>query len=104
MEQTNQYIKQFPTLFEGKKILYVHGFGSSGQSGTVTRMREVLPQARVIAPDLPIHPKEAVRLLHDLQQIAKTAHELQQHCERIAGITPTEAQDETLQTASPTLL
>ncbi len=45
-----------------------------------------------------------VRLLHDLQQIAKTAHELQQHCERIAGITPTEAQDETLQTASPTLL
>ena len=63
MEQTNQYIKQFPTLFEGKKILYVHGFGSSGQSGTVTRIREVLPNAIVVAPDLPVHPQEAMTLL-----------------------------------------
>lgn len=63
MEQTNQYIKQFPTLFEGKKILYVHGFGSSGQSGTVTRIREVLPNAIVVAPDLPVHPQEAMSLL-----------------------------------------
>ena len=50
-------------LFAGKKILYVHGFGSSGQSGTVTRIREVLPQATVIAPDLPIIPQEAMELL-----------------------------------------
>ena len=50
-------------LFAGKKILYVHGFGSSGQSGTVTRIREVLPQATVIAPDLPISPQEAMELL-----------------------------------------
>lgn len=63
MEQTNQYIKQFPTLFEGKKILYVHGFGSSGLSGTVTRIREVLPNAIVVAPDLPVHPQEAMTLL-----------------------------------------
>lgn len=60
----NQYIKQFPDLFVGKKILYVHGFGSSGQSGTVTRLRTVLPQTAVIAPDLPIHPEEALELLH----------------------------------------
>ena len=66
MEQTNQYIKQFPELFEGKKILYVHGFGSSGQSGTVSRIREVLPNATVVAPDLPIHPQEALDLLHRL--------------------------------------
>ena len=65
MEQTNQYIKQFPELMKGKKILYVHGFGSSGQSGTVTRIREVLPQAEVIAPDLPIEPQEALQLLKD---------------------------------------
>ena len=65
MEQTNQYIKQFPELMTGKKILYVHGFGSSGQSGTVTRIREVLPQAEVIAPDLPIEPQEALQLLKD---------------------------------------
>ena len=64
MEQTNQYIKQFPELMKGKKILYVHGFGSSGQSGTVSRIREVLPSATVIAPDLPIHPQEAMDLLN----------------------------------------
>ena len=66
MEQTNAYIKQFPQLFEGKKILYVHGFGSSGQSGTVTRIRQVLPSATVIAPDLPIEPQAAMQLLHDV--------------------------------------
>lgn len=49
----------------GKKILYVHGFGSSGQSGTVSRIREMLPAATVTAPDLPIHPEEAMALLED---------------------------------------
>ena len=48
MEQTNQYVKQFPELFKGKTIIYVHGFGSSGQSGTVTRLRTVLPNTTVI--------------------------------------------------------
>ena len=66
MEQTNPYIKQFPEIMRGKKILYVHGFGSSGQSGTVARLREVLPHAEVTAPDLPIHPAEAMQLLRDL--------------------------------------
>lgn len=54
---------QFPSLMAGKKILYVHGFGSSGQSGTAQKIREMLPQADVIAPDLPIHPAEAMELL-----------------------------------------
>ena len=58
-------MQQYP-LFQNKKILYVHGFGSSGQSGTVTRIREVLPQATVIAPDLPVHPEEAMALLHEV--------------------------------------
>ena len=65
MEQTNPYIKQFPELFKGKKVMYVHGFASSGQSGTVTRIREVLPNATVIAPDLPVHPEEAMALLRE---------------------------------------
>ena len=60
----NQYIKQFSDIFKGKKVMYVHGFGSSGQSGTVSRIREVLPQATVIAPDLPIRPEETLTLLH----------------------------------------
>ena len=68
MQQTNPYLKQFPELMKGKKILYVHGFGSSGQSGTVTRIREVLPNANVIAPDLPIRPEEAMTLLRQLCQ------------------------------------
>ena len=65
MEQSNPYIKQFPELMKGKKIMYVHGFGSSGQSGTVTRIREVFPNAIVIAPDLPVRPQEAIDLLRE---------------------------------------
>ena len=59
----NQYIKQFPELLKGKKLLYVHGFASSGQSGTVRRLRTVFPSATVLAPDLPVHPEEAIALL-----------------------------------------
>ena len=66
MEQTNPYIKQFPELFKGKKVMYVHGFASSGQSGSVTRIREVLPNATVIASDLPIRPEEAMELLREM--------------------------------------
>ena len=55
-----------PALFAGKKILYVHGFASSGASGTVGRMRLLLPQATVIAPDLPVDAQEAIQLLKDL--------------------------------------
>ena len=43
--------------------MYVHGFGSSGQSGTVTLLRTLMPAATVIAPDLPLHPAEALELL-----------------------------------------
>ena len=64
----NPYVKQFPELMKGKTVLYVHGFASSGQSGTVTRLRTVMPAARVVAPDLPIHPQEALELLHHICQ------------------------------------
>ena len=57
-------VKQFPDVMAGKTILYVHGFASSGQSGTVTRLRTVFPNARVVAHDLPVHPQEALDLLH----------------------------------------
>lgn len=61
-----EYVKQFPELMKGKKVMYVHGFASSAQSGTVTRLRELMPAATVIAHDLPIHPMEALELLHNL--------------------------------------
>ena len=62
----NPYVKQFPDILREKTLLYVHGFGSSGQSGTVSRMRTVFPNARVVAPDLPVHPEEAMALLRQL--------------------------------------
>lgn len=61
-----EYVKQFPELMKGKKVMYVHGFASSAQSGTVTRLRELMPAATVIARDLPIRPLEALELLHNL--------------------------------------
>ena len=64
MTTENPFVKQFPDLMAGKTVLYCHGFGSSGQSGTVTRLRTVMPNARVVAPDLPIDPHEAIALLH----------------------------------------
>ena len=64
----NPYITQYPELMADKTVLYCHGFASSGQSGTVARLREVMPQAKVIAPDLPIHPAEAIALLRDICQ------------------------------------
>lgn len=51
---------------KGKKILYVHGFLSSAQSGTVTMLKELMPNANILAEDLPINPFEALTLLQNL--------------------------------------
>lgn len=63
MEKENKYVLQFPSIMRGKKIMYVHGFMSSARSGTVARIREMLPAADVVAFDLPLHPEEAMELL-----------------------------------------
>ena len=68
MDKENQYLRQYPDLMAGKKIMYVHGFGSSAQSGTVTMLQTLLPNATVIAEDLPIHPDEAMQMLRTMQQ------------------------------------
>lgn len=59
----NQYHIEFPQLMAGKKVMYVHGFASSAQSGTVALLRQLMPQAEVIADDLPLDPMEAMDLL-----------------------------------------
>lgn len=46
-----------------KKIIYFHGFGSSGSSGTVENLRSMLPDMEVVAPDIPIDPYEALPFL-----------------------------------------
>ena len=48
------------------KILYVHGFASSGSSGTVMTLRRHLPGCRIVAPDLPLDPFEALALLRGI--------------------------------------
>lgn len=62
----NQYKKTFSNLMVGKKIIYVHGFMSAGSTHTAQILRDYMPQATVIAPDLPIHPEEAMKLLRNL--------------------------------------
>ena len=59
----NEYIKQFPELMKGKKIMYNHGFGSSALSGTVKRIRQTFPNATVVAFDIPLHPAEGLAFL-----------------------------------------
>ena len=53
-------------MMQGKKILYVHGFASSGASGTAKNLRILLPNATVISPDLPVSPLAAMKLLHEI--------------------------------------
>ena len=48
------------------KIIYFHGFGSSGASGTVENLRKMLPDDTVIAPDIPLDPLEALPFLQAL--------------------------------------
>ena len=48
-----------------KVIVYLHGFGSNGQSGTVKHLRKKLPKYDVFAPDIPLNPAEALPFLKD---------------------------------------
>lgn len=48
------------------KLFYFHGFGSSAASGTIRTLREKLPDFKVIAPDIPVDPAEALPLLREL--------------------------------------
>lgn len=45
------------------KLVYFHGFGSSGASGTVEGLRRMLPQLEVYAPDIPVDPDDALPYL-----------------------------------------
>lgn len=64
-----------------KKILYLHGFASSGSSGTVRLLRDVTYTKRdtlglvsVLAPDIPVDPKFALPFLEEL--VAKESPDL----------------------------
>ena len=59
-----------------KKIVYFHGFASSGASGTVALLRRELlaDDVRVVAPDIPVDPAEALPMLKAL--VTKEAPDL----------------------------
>jgi len=55
-----------------RKLLYLHGFASSGASGTVDLLRHEYWERRkenkvmVLAPDIPVDPAEALPMLREL--------------------------------------
>lgn len=50
-----------------KKILFLHGFFASGQCEPAKVLTEVFQgRAEVLTPDLPIHPTEALELIHEV--------------------------------------
>ena len=55
-----------PDLMAGKKLLFIHGFASSGQSGTVRSLRTLLPETEIVAPDVPTVPAEGAAMLKQL--------------------------------------
>ena len=48
-----------------KKLIYFHGFGSSGEGSTVKTLRDLLPDWVVLAPDIPLDPAEALPFLKE---------------------------------------
>ncbi len=50
------------------KLIYFHGFGSSGASGTVEALRHMLPELEVVAPDIPVDPAIALPYLKQFVQ------------------------------------
>lgn len=46
-------------------IVYLHGFGSSGQSSTGKHLRRIMNKCDVLAPDIPVNPAEALPFLKD---------------------------------------
>ena len=51
-----------------KTVLYLHGFASAGSTGTATQMRNHLYPSgiRVLSPDVPTDPIEAMQMLQQL--------------------------------------
>ena len=48
------------------KLIYFHGFGSSGGGSTVKTLQELLEGWIVLAPDIPVDPAEALPFLVEL--------------------------------------
>ena len=56
------------------KIVYFHGFASSGATGTAQILRQILPEVEILSPDIPMDPAEALPFLK--QFISESAPDL----------------------------
>ena len=54
-----------------KTIVYLHGYGSSGLTGTADYLRRKLLEYDVLTPDIPVDPQEALPFL---KQYCKDYH------------------------------
>lgn len=61
-------IKQTYPYYADQKVIYVHGFASSGATHTAQLLAQKMPQAQIIHPDLPISPAEMLPFLEQLCQ------------------------------------
>lgn len=48
------------------KIIYFHGYASSGATGTAETLRRLLPDVEILSPDIPVDPQEALPYLRNL--------------------------------------
>ncbi len=63
-----EYLELFNEVQGGQiylRILYLHGIGSGADSRTPRTLRTLLPEAEIVAPELPIRPSEAVKFIRD---------------------------------------
>lgn len=49
-----------------KLVLYIHGFASCGSGNKVEVLRKHFGEDRLLSPDLPVSPKQAIKLLSDI--------------------------------------
>ena len=49
-----------------KTIIYLHGFGSSGNSQKVELLKKQFPESQIISPNLKLHPREVLNQLDEL--------------------------------------
>ncbi len=48
------------------KVIYFHGYASSGATGTAETLRRLLPEVEILSPDIPVDPQEALPYLKNL--------------------------------------
>ena len=48
------------------KIIYIHGFRSTGDSEKAKQLKAAFPNHTVVAPNLSASPKQAIQQLHNI--------------------------------------